>query len=156
MASATTYTGPSAREMFESHTLSKEIIARADDAEPVLDASELVLLKRYVTALESKTEILKELGCVDSDGTFLTSKAQGDEGFIGALDSAASYVILMHVARSVDEALSRKWAATSRRGYSSERGIQIIFFDGEEGFGRGWNDCDFFYGSKPSPIVKVS
>ncbi|KAH6721308.1 hypothetical protein BKA61DRAFT_155282 [Leptodontidium sp. MPI-SDFR-AT-0119] len=82
MASATTYTGPSAREMFESHTLSKEIIARADDAEPVLDASELALLKRYVTAPESKTEILEELGCIDGDGKVVTAKAQGDGSLV--------------------------------------------------------------------------
>lgn len=82
MASATTYTGPSAREMFESHTLSKEIIARADDAEPVLDASELALLKRYVTAPESKAEILEELGCIDGDGKVVTAKAQGDGSLV--------------------------------------------------------------------------
>ncbi|KAG4418508.1 hypothetical protein IFR04_008402 [Cadophora malorum] len=54
MASTTAYTGPSAREMFDTHTLSKEIIARANDPEPVLDASELALLKRYVNAPEAK------------------------------------------------------------------------------------------------------
>lgn len=77
------------------------------------------------------------------------------EGFIGASDSAASCTILIHVARCVDQALSRKWTATSRRSCVSEQGIQIIFFDGEEGFGRGWNDFDFTYGSKYGPDVKV-
>ncbi|KAK0113688.1 hypothetical protein ONS95_013936 [Cadophora gregata] len=82
MASATAYTGPSAREMFESHTLSKEIIARAKDPEPVLDESELALLKRYVTAPETKSEILRELGFTDEDRKILKGKEHGDGSLV--------------------------------------------------------------------------
>ena len=71
MASTTAYTGPSAREMFDTDTLSKEIIARANDPETVLDASELALLKRYVNAPEAKVDTLKELGCVDADAKII-------------------------------------------------------------------------------------
>ncbi|KAH7369869.1 hypothetical protein BKA65DRAFT_6755 [Rhexocercosporidium sp. MPI-PUGE-AT-0058] len=82
MATATAYSGPSAREMFETHTLSKEIIARANDTEPILDASELALLKRYVTAPESKVEILKEIEYVDADGKVVAAKLEGDGSLV--------------------------------------------------------------------------
>ncbi|PVH88041.1 hypothetical protein DL98DRAFT_566414 [Cadophora sp. DSE1049] len=91
MSSTTAYTGPSAREMFESHTLSKEIISRANDSEPVLDASELALLKRFVTAPETKSDILKELGFVDQHGKIVATKAQGD-------GSLVTYIMIQSVA----------------------------------------------------------
>lgn len=82
MASTTAYTGPSAREMFDTHTLSKEIISRANDPEPVLDASELVLLKRYVNAPEAKVDILQELGLVDADGKIIEEKVNGSGSLV--------------------------------------------------------------------------
>lgn len=84
-ATTTTYTGPSVREMLDTHTLGKEIMARADagdDAQAILDDSELALLKRYVTAPESKIDILKELGVVDTDGKVIIEKTRGDMSLV--------------------------------------------------------------------------
>jgi hypothetical protein len=75
-------------------------------------------------------------------------------GFIGATDSAASCAMLMHVARSVDEALTSKWAAMEAegsRGREGEKGIHILLLDGEEAFVR-WSDYDAFYGSRYVPL----
>ncbi|KAH8816379.1 glutaminyl-peptide cyclotransferase-like protein [Xylogone sp. PMI_703] len=71
-------------------------------------------------------------------------------GFIGATDSAAPCAIIMHVARSVDEALTRKWAAMEEdgsAGLEEEVGIQILFLDGEEAF-VSWTDTDSLYGAR--------
>lgn len=70
------------------------------------------------------------------------------EGFIGATDSAASCAILMHVARSVDEALTRKWENMGKGDeLDEEKGVQIILLDGEEAWVT-WTDSDSLYGSR--------
>ena len=74
------------------------------------------------------------------------------DGFIGAIDSAAPCAMLLHAARSVDRALSAKWAKmqTSSGGDSAEEwgnGIQIIFLDGEEAF-ESWTATDSIYGAR--------
>ncbi|KFH40295.1 Glutaminyl-peptide cyclotransferase-like protein [Hapsidospora chrysogenum ATCC 11550] len=72
------------------------------------------------------------------------------EGFIGAIDSAAPCAMLMHVARSIDKALSAKWKAmedSGDDGLEEAKGIQIIFMDGEEAFER-WTDTDSLYGAR--------
>lgn len=79
------------------------------------------------------------------------------EGFIGATDSAAPCAMLLHAARSIDEALTKKWAAMEREyetGDSLEsleagsaKGIQILLLDGEEAFDR-WTDTDSLYGAR--------
>jgi glutaminyl-peptide cyclotransferase len=73
-------------------------------------------------------------------------------GFVGATDSAAPCAILMHVARVVDAALSRKWAGMLARGETSdgleeEKGLQIVFMDGEEAWDQ-WTATDSLYGSR--------
>lgn len=71
-------------------------------------------------------------------------------GFIGATDSAAPCAMLMHVARSIDEALTRKWAAMEADGSADlveERGIQILLLDGEEAFVT-WTATDSLYGAR--------
>lgn len=71
-------------------------------------------------------------------------------GFIGAIDSAAPCAMLMHAARSVDEALTQKWVAMESdglKGLGEEQGVQIIFLDGEEAF-QQWTDTDSLYGSR--------
>jgi glutaminyl-peptide cyclotransferase len=71
-------------------------------------------------------------------------------GFIGATDSAAPCAMIMHAARSVDEALTRKWAAMQAEGshgLEEEKGVQIIFLDGEEAF-VNWSNTDSLYGSR--------
>lgn len=73
------------------------------------------------------------------------------EGFIGATDSAAPCAMLLHAARNVDEALTRKWEAMAVEGLDlgldEEKGLQIIFLDGEEAFVR-WSDSDSLYGAR--------
>jgi hypothetical protein len=71
---ATTYSGPSAHDMIQNHTLAKEIIARSNDPGPVLDASELALLKRFVADPSSKDEMLKDLGMKNLAGSKLVPK----------------------------------------------------------------------------------
>ncbi len=71
-------------------------------------------------------------------------------GFIGATDSAAPCAIIMHAARSVDEALTAKWAAMEADGSSGlegEKGVQILFLDGEEAF-VSWTNTDSLYGAR--------
>ncbi|ELQ38335.1 hypothetical protein ACKVWC_005963 [Pyricularia oryzae] len=74
------------------------------------------------------------------------------EGFIGATDSAASCALLMHVARSIDGALTKKWSDMMARGETGggleeEKGVQIILLDGEEAW-VSWTDTDSLYGSR--------
>jgi len=70
------------------------------------------------------------------------------KGFIGATDSAAPCAMLLHAARSLDTALTRKWAAGDNAGnVEEEKGIQIILLDGEEAFA-AWTDTDSLYGAR--------
>ena len=71
-------------------------------------------------------------------------------GFIGATDSAAPCAIIMHAARSVDEALTKKWEAMQAEGFAGleeEKGVQILFLDGEEAF-VSWTNTDSLYGAR--------
>lgn len=76
-------------------------------------------------------------------------------GFIGATDSAAPCAMLLHAARSVDAALTKKWAAMAAEGIGDSgfngvdehKGLQIIFLDGEEAF-ESWTDADSIYGAR--------
>lgn len=76
--------------------------------------------------------------------------------FIGATDSAAPCAMLMHVARSLDEALTKKWAAMDEMGIKQDdydlgleehKGLQIILLDGEEAFDV-WTKKDSIYGAR--------
>lgn len=73
------------------------------------------------------------------------------EGFIGATDSAAPCAMLLHAARSIDTALTKRWAAlqakAAEKGIKDNRGIQIIFLDGEEAF-ETWTHEDSLYGAR--------
>lgn len=72
------------------------------------------------------------------------------EGFIGATDSAAPCAMLLHIARSVDRALTDKWQAMQKKGdigLGEEKGVQIILLDGEEAF-LSWSDTDSLYGAR--------
>ncbi|KAF2402712.1 putative glutaminyl cyclase [Trichodelitschia bisporula] len=72
-------------------------------------------------------------------------------GFIGATDSAAPCAMILHAARSVDAALTRKWEAMKSAGQTGslegEKGVQIILLDGEEAF-LNWSDEDSLYGAR--------
>lgn len=91
MTSPIAYSGPSARQMIQTHTLAKEIIARADDAQPVLDADELALLKRFLAAPESSNDLLKEQGIDGSGGENVVAKASNS-------GSLVTYIIAQLVA----------------------------------------------------------
>jgi len=75
------------------------------------------------------------------------------KGFIGATDSAAPCAMLLHAARSIDAALSKKWEAMKAEGIDEfggieeEKGVQIILLDGEEAF-INWSDDDSLYGAR--------
>ncbi len=74
------------------------------------------------------------------------------EGFIGAIDSAAPCAMLMHVARSIDDALTKKWDAMHASGeggagLEEEKGVQILLLDGEEAWVH-WSATDSLYGSR--------
>ncbi|KAF2834330.1 hypothetical protein M501DRAFT_1020914 [Patellaria atrata CBS 101060] len=76
-------------------------------------------------------------------------------GFIGAIDSAAPCAMILHAVRSIDEALTKKWAAMEAEGVGSEgylgieeeKGIQVLLLDGEEAF-LHWSDEDSLYGAR--------
>lgn len=76
------------------------------------------------------------------------------EGFIGAVDSAVPCALLLHVARAVDEALTRKWEHGRGTGddgleddEEADKGVQILLLDGEEAWVK-WTDQDSLYGSR--------
>ncbi|KAM5355203.1 hypothetical protein ACJ41O_001849 [Fusarium nematophilum] len=74
------------------------------------------------------------------------------EGFIGATDSAAPCAMLMHIARSIEDALKAKWTKMQEGGDADDgledaQGVQIIFLDGEEAF-QHWTDEDSLYGAR--------
>lgn len=93
----------------------------------------------------------------DGDVARLTLAAHYDslrlpEGFVGAIDSAAPCALLMHVARAVDDALTRKWddlaaSGMAGLGLEDERGLQILFLDGEEAW-VSWTETDSLYGAR--------
>ncbi|POR39601.1 Peptide hydrolase, partial [Tolypocladium paradoxum] len=70
-------------------------------------------------------------------------------GFIGATDSAAPCAMLLHVARSLEDALKAKWAAggDALDGLEGAEGVQIVLLDGEEAFVQ-WTDDDSLYGAR--------
>lgn len=73
-------------------------------------------------------------------------------GFIGAIDSAAPCAMLMHAARSIDQAMTQKWDKDKDEQQDfleveGTKGIQLIFMDGEEAF-LHWNDQDSIYGAR--------
>jgi glutaminyl-peptide cyclotransferase len=74
------------------------------------------------------------------------------EGFIGATDSAAPCAMLLHVAKSIDAALTAKWHAIQESGEAGDEldvaeGVQIVLLDGEEAF-YSWTDTDSLYGAR--------
>ena len=78
------------------------------------------------------------------------------EGFIGAIDSAAPVAMLMHTARALDTAMTKKWAAINELGIKQDdfdlglqehKGLQLLLLDGEEAFAV-WSKEDSIYGAK--------
>jgi glutaminyl-peptide cyclotransferase len=72
------------------------------------------------------------------------------KGFIGAVDSAAPCAMMIHAARSIDQALTKKWDAMQKSGQTNraaEKGVELYFLDGEEAF-KLWTDKDSIYGAR--------
>lgn len=67
--------------------------------------------------------------------------------FIGATDSAAPCAMLLHAARTLDAALTKKWAAGDDDFDVEHKGVQILLLDGEEAF-HSWTDSDSLYGAR--------
>ncbi|KAL9569896.1 hypothetical protein ACKAV7_005959 [Fusarium commune] len=66
--------------------------------------------------------------------------------------SIAPCAMLMHVARSIEDALTAKWDKIQKDGSADDgleetQGIQIIFLDGEEAF-KHWTEEDSLYGAR--------
>ncbi|KAF2665105.1 peptidase M28 [Microthyrium microscopicum] len=77
------------------------------------------------------------------------SKMEPD-GFIGAIDSAAPCAMMIHAARSIDEALTKKWDEQQKSGkydHLTAHGIELYFLDGEEAF-KSWTHTDSIYGAR--------
>lgn len=66
--------------------------------------------------------------------------------------------MIMHAARSVDEALTRKWEKMAKDGVDEsrgqEQGLQILFLDGEEAFDE-WTATDSLYGARCVPLLNL-
>ncbi|KAF5851081.1 hypothetical protein GGP41_010743 [Bipolaris sorokiniana] len=69
-------------------------------------------------------------------------------GFIGATDSAAPCAMILHIVRSIDAALTKKWASSKGDDFEVEhKGVQVLLLDGEEAF-KLWSDTDSLYGAR--------
>jgi glutaminyl-peptide cyclotransferase len=96
-------------------------------------------------------------GALEGDVSRLALVAHYDskytpKGFIGAVDSAAPCAMIMHIARSIDAALTKKWATGDPDDLDAEhKGVQILFLDGEEAF-KSWTDSDSLYGARYARI----
>lgn len=77
--------------------------------------------------------------------------------FIGATDSAVPCAMMLHVAKSIDAALTRMWANMGVAGVDAlsdddiaKKGVMLLFLDGEEAF-HNWSDSDSLYGARYGP-----
>lgn len=74
-------------------------------------------------------------------------------GFIGATDSAAPCAMLLHIAQTLDAALTAKWSSIQSQGLGNNgdlneyHGLQILLLDGEEAF-HTWTHTDSLYGAR--------
>ncbi|EPS42098.1 hypothetical protein H072_3920 [Dactylellina haptotyla CBS 200.50] len=72
-------------------------------------------------------------------------------GFIGATDSAAPCAMIMHIAKSIDKAMRRKWEKMQKDGdefeMADEQGLMVLLLDGEEAF-KWWTSTDSIYGAR--------
>lgn len=84
------YTGPMPSEMIRLHTLAAEIIGRHNDACPILDPSELTLLRRFCADPSAKEAILRDRDMLDDAGDWPGQKAQSKHG------SLAGFAVARH------------------------------------------------------------
>lgn len=75
------------------------------------------------------------------------------DGFIGATDSAAPCAMILHAVRTIDAALTKKWATMQAEGVDAfdgieeQKGVEVLLLDGEEAF-VSWTDTDSLYGAR--------
>ena len=81
--SSTKYDGPSAREMIDTHTLAKEVIARHNEACPIFDDYCILELRRFVQDPDSAQDFLRERDMIDEDGAKLGSAASAKGSLTG-------------------------------------------------------------------------
>ncbi|KAK0538556.1 hypothetical protein OC834_000400 [Tilletia horrida] len=76
-------------------------------------------------------------------------RGSGNEGFIGATDSAAPCAMLVDTVRALDALLDRRAEKRKERhgSIAADTTLQIVFFDGEEAF-HDWTHSDSIYGAR--------
>lgn len=87
MTTTEPYSGPSAREMLDNHTLAKEVISRADGPEyqRIFDERQLALLRRWCASPESARDFLVEEDQADAPGDQPGTKAMEKGSLVGWL-----------------------------------------------------------------------
>ena len=88
---STDYTGPPARDMIASHSLTDEIISRHNDPCPILGPSELILLTSYVHAPVQRLDILQANDMLDVEGNRPGSRAHEAHGSLIGYALATEY-----------------------------------------------------------------
>ncbi|SMN19245.1 similar to Saccharomyces cerevisiae YFR018C Putative protein of unknown function [Maudiozyma saulgeensis] len=88
----------------------------------------------------------------DKDKKYILFAAHYDtlvniDGFIGAVDSAASCSILLYLSQFLDEIIYEDQYLIDKIVEDNEYGIKIVFFDGEEAIDE-WTETDSIYGSR--------
>lgn len=88
------WAGPTVKEMIESHTLAHEIITRHNDLCPVLDPSELRILRQFILDPISHDKILRDHDMMDTPGDTTIGNAAQKKG------SLAGFIVAHHSASS--------------------------------------------------------
>ncbi|KAL3232309.1 Uncharacterized protein RNJ44_04225 [Nakaseomyces bracarensis] len=88
----------------------------------------------------------------DDDKDYIVLAAHYDtlispKGFVGAMDSAASCSILLYIARFLQHAQRNDQYLMYPIIRDADKGIKILFFDGEEALVK-WTDDDSIYGAR--------
>jgi hypothetical protein len=87
MAATEQYSGPSAREMLDSHTFAQEVIARSKgpESQRIFDDKQLDLLRRWCTDPASAERIFAEENLSDTPGDRPGTKAIEKGSLVGLL-----------------------------------------------------------------------
>ena len=117
------YTGPMPGEMIRSHTLAAEIIARHNDPCPILDSSELTLLRRFCADPSAKEAVLRDRDMLDEPSDWPGKRAQSKYG------SLAGFTIARHGTQT--PALEEREIEMLRKWFES--GAADATIDGTDG-----------------------
>lgn len=85
MAATEQYSGPTVREMLDSHTFAKEVISRSKgpESQRIFDDKQLDLLRRWCTDPASAEKILAEENITDAPGERPGTKAIEKGSLVG-------------------------------------------------------------------------